>query len=186
MTTPSLRPALAADVPAICRIYGLAVSAGTASFELEPPDAAEMLRRFKAITEAGYPYLVAELDGQVEGYAYVNAYRPRPAYRFTVEDSIYLAPSAQGKGVGRRLLAALIDACVREGFRLMVAVIGDSSQYASITLHRRLGFRFCGTIHSVGYKHGRWLDSVIMELPLGLGDSSAPAEGESHDRQASP
>lgn len=174
MTKPHLRAALATDVPAICGIYGPAVTAGTASFELEPPDEAEMLRRFKAITEAGYPYFVADRDGQVLGYAYVNAYRSRPAYRFTVEDSIYLAPEAQGQGVGRLLLGALIDACVRQQFRLMVAVIGDSAQYASITLHRRMGFRFCGTIHSVGFKHGRWLDSVIMELPLGPGDGAAP------------
>jgi L-amino acid N-acyltransferase YncA len=176
MTQPHLRPALVTDVLAICRIYAAAVAGGTASFELEPPDEAEMLRRFQAITQADYPYLVAELAGEVVGYAYVNAYRPRRAYRFTVEDSIYLAPGAQGKGLGRLLLAALIDASVREGFRLMVAVIGDSSQYASITLHRRMGFRYCGTIHSVGYKHGRWLDSVVMELPLGAGDRSAPAE----------
>jgi phosphinothricin acetyltransferase len=176
MREPQLRPAQATDIEAICRIYAAAVTGGTASFELEPPDAAEMLRRFKAIREAGYPYLVAELDGQVVGYAYVNAYRPRRAYRFTVEDSVYVANEVQGKGVGRLLLGALIEASVREGFRLMVAVIGDSSQYASITLHRRLGFTFCGTIHSVGYKHGRWLDSVIMQLPLGAGDTSAPVE----------
>jgi L-amino acid N-acyltransferase YncA len=176
MTTPFLRPATASDVPAICRIYACAVLNGTASFELEPPDEAEMLRRFKAISEAGYPYFVAERDGDVLGYAYANAYRPRQAYRFTVEDSIYLAPAAQGQGVGRLLLGALIDASVRQGFRLMVAVIGDSAQYRSISLHRRLGFTFCGTIHSVGYKHGRWLDSVIMELPLGAGDKSAPTE----------
>ena len=176
MTTPFLRPATASDVPAICRIYACAVLNGTASFELEPPDEAEMSRRFKAITDAGYPYFVAERDGNVLGYAYVNAYRPRRAYRFTVEDSIYLAPEAQGQGMGRLLLGALIEASVRQGFRLMLAVIGDSAQYQSISLHRRMGFTFCGTIHSVGYKHGRWLDSVIMQLPLGAGDTSAPSE----------
>ena len=175
MTKPHLRAARVADVPAICAIYGPAVTAGTASFELEPPDEAEMLRRFKAITEAGYPYFVAELDGQVLGYAYASAYRPRPAYRFTVEDSVYVGPNAQGEGVGRLLLGGLIDACVQEGFRLMVAVIGDSAQYRSIALHRRLGFTFCGTIHSVGYKHDRWLDSVLMQLPLGAGDKTPPA-----------
>ena len=178
MTQPHLRSARATDVPAICRIYRPAVLTGTASFELEPPDEDEMLRRFNAITQAGYPYLVAELDGRLLGYAYVNAYRSRPAYRFTVEDSIYLAPEAQGKGIGRLLLGALIDACVDAGFRLMVAVIGDSSQSRSITLHRRMGFTFCGTIHSVGYKHGRWLDSVIMQMPLGAGDTAAPTERE--------
>ena len=125
-----------------------------------------------AITEAGYPYVVAELDGRVAGYAYVNAYRTRPAYRFTVENSVYIAPDAQGKGIGRALLDRLIATCRDDGFRLMIAVIGDSANFASISLHRRAGFRFCGTIHSVGYKFGRWLDSVIMELPLGEGDTS--------------
>ncbi|HEX5958684.1 MAG TPA: GNAT family N-acetyltransferase, partial [Hyphomicrobiaceae bacterium] len=146
----------------------------TASFEIEPPDEAEMLRRFEAVTAAGHPYFVAELGGRVAGYAYASAYRARPAYRFTVEDSVYIAPEAQGKGVGRVLLKALIDASTARGYRLIVAVIGDSRNQASITLHRSLGFTFCGTIHSVGYKFGRWLDSVIMELPLGEGDTSAP------------
>jgi phosphinothricin acetyltransferase len=133
-----------------------------------------MLRRFTAVSDGGYPYFVATLEGRVVGYAYANAYRTRPAYRFTVEDSVYIAPEAQGKGVGALLLKALIDDCTAKGHRLMVAVIGDSANHASIGLHRRLGFRFCGTIHSVGYKFGRWLDSVIMELPLGEGDRSAP------------
>jgi L-amino acid N-acyltransferase YncA len=176
MTKAQLRPARIADVPAICSIYGPAVTTGTASFELEPPDEVEMLRRFKAITDARYPYFVAELDGEVLGYAYVNAYRPRRAYRFTVEDSVYVAPNAQGRGVGQLLLGGLIDACEQEGFRLMVAVIGDSAQHRSIALHRRMGFTFCGTIHSVGYKHGRWLDSVLMQMPLGSGDRTAPTE----------
>jgi len=176
MTKPTLRAATAADVAAITAIYRPAVLQGTASFELEPPDEAEMLRRFQAVTGAGYPYFVAELGGSVAGYAYANAYRTRPAYRFTVEDSIYIAPDAQGKGLGALLLDALVRTCTAQGFRLMVAVIGDSRNYASIVLHRNAGFTFCGTIHSVGYKFGRWLDSVIMELPLGEGDGSAPAE----------
>jgi len=176
MTSVALRPARATDIAAIRAIYAAAVTGGTASFELEPPDEEEMRRRFEAITGAGYPYFIAEAAGRVLGYAYVNAYRTRPAYRFTVEDSIYLAPEAQGRGVGRLLLAALIDAATAQGFRLMVAVIGDSAQHRSISLHRRLGFIFSGTIHSVGYKHGRWLDSVIMALPLGAGDSSPPTE----------
>jgi len=176
MTTVSLRPARTDDLPAISTIYAAAVTGGTASFELEPPSQEEMRRRFEAITGAGYPYLVAEQHGVILGYAYLNAYRTRPAYRFTVEDSIYVAPQAQGKGVGRLLLAALIAAATAAGFRLMVAVIGDSAQYASITLHRRLGFTFSGTIHSVGYKHGRWLDSVLMQMPLGLGDRTTPTE----------
>ena len=176
MTKPMVRTATPADVAAITAIYRPAVLSGTASFEIEPPAEAEMLRRFEAVTGAGYPYFVAELDGRVVGYAYANAYRTRPAYRFTVEDSIYIAPEAQGKGVGRVLLRALIDAATAKGFRLMVAVIGDSRQFASIALHRSAGFRFCGTLHSVGYKFGRWLDSVYMELPLGEGDTSTPPD----------
>ena len=172
----NLRAATAGDIAAIAAIYRLAVLTGTASFEVEPPDEAEMLRRFAAVAGAGYPYFVAELAGQVVGYAYASPYRARPAYRYTVEDSIYIAPEAQGKGIGGLLLKALIDASVARGYRLMVAVIGDSRNYASITLHRSAGFTFCGTIHSVGYKFGRWLDSVIMELPLGEGDRSAPGE----------
>jgi L-amino acid N-acyltransferase YncA len=177
MMKPLLRPATAADIAAIAAIYGPAVLHGTASFELEPPDEAEMLRRFTSVTDAGYPYFVATHEGRVVGYAYANAYRTRPAYRFTVEDSVYVAPEAQGKGVGARLLKALIEASTVKGHRLMVAVIGDSRNQASITLHRNAGFTFCGTIHSVGYKFGRWLDSVIMELPLGEGDRSAPRQG---------
>ena len=176
MNEAKVRPATVADVAAITAIYQPAVLQGTATFELEPPDEPEMLRRFKAITEAGYPYFVAELGGRVVGYAYANAYRTRPAYRFTVEDSIYLAPEAQGKGIGRSLLKALIDTSTAKGYRLMVAVIGDSRQYGSIALHRSAGFTFCGTIHSVGYKFDRWLDSIIMERQLGSGDKTAPVE----------
>jgi L-amino acid N-acyltransferase YncA len=176
MTKPYLRPAAAADVAAITAIYRPAVLHGTASFELEPPDEAEMLRRFAAITDAGYPYFVATLGDRVVGYAYASAYRTRPAYRFTVEDSVYIAPEAQGKGVGTLLLQALVQAATANGYRLMVAVIGDSRNQGSITLHRNAGFTFCGTIHSVGYKFGRWLDSVIMERPLGEGDTSTPGE----------
>jgi phosphinothricin acetyltransferase len=176
MSPPTIRRASEADVAAIAAIYRPAVLAGTASFELDAPDEAEMGRRFRAITQAGYPYFVAEVDGRVAGFAYANAYRTRPAYRFTVEDSIYIAPDMQGKGLGRPLLRALVDTSTALGFRLMIAIIGDSAQYASIALHRRAGFTFCGTIHSVGYKFGRWLDSVIMQLPLGPGDTTPPAE----------
>ena len=172
----SVRAATAADIAAITAIYRPAVLQGTASFELEPPDEPEMLRRFKAITEAGYPYFVAELDGRVVGYAYANAYRTRPAYRFTVEDSIYIAPEAQGKGIGRAA-AEGADRCV-DGQRLSADGRGDRRLRAITArsrLHRNAGFTFCGTIHSVGYKFGRWLDSVIMELPLGEGDKSPAA-----------
>jgi phosphinothricin acetyltransferase len=174
MTQPTIRPASAADIPAITAIYRPAVLTGTASFEVEPPGEDEMRRRFEAITGGGYPYLVAELDGRVAGYAYASAYRTRPGYLYTVENSVYVAPDAQGNGVGRALLAPLIAACTEQGYRLMVAVIGDSANLASITLHRRAGFAHCGTIHSVGFKFGRWLDSVIMELPLGEGAKSTP------------
>jgi phosphinothricin acetyltransferase len=170
-----LRAATARDIAAIAAIYRPAVLHGTASFETEPPGEAEMLRRFQAIAADGYPYFVAELGGQVVGYAYASAYRTRPAYRYTVEDSIYIAPEAQGKGIGRHLLKALIEASTAGGWRLMVAVIGDSRNYGSIALHRSAGFTFCGTIHSVGYKFSRWLDSVVMELPLGEGDKSPPS-----------
>ena len=171
-----VRPSLATDIPAITAIYAHAVTHGTASFELTPPDAAEMARRRVALVEAGFPYLVAERGGEILGYAYAGPYRPRPAYRSTVEDSIYVAPAAQATGIGRRLLTELIREAEARDFRLMVAVIGDSANSASITLHHRAGFTLCGTIHSVGYKFGRWLDSVIMQLPLGEGDASAPAE----------
>jgi L-amino acid N-acyltransferase YncA len=176
MSKAILRPATAADVPAITAIYGHSVLTGTASFELEPPDEAEMRRRFEAITAAGNPYFVATLDDRLVGYAYAHVYRPRPGYRFTLEDSVYVAPEAHGKGAGTLLLGAVIEASMAKGYRLMVAIIGDSRNQASIILHRNAGFRLCGTIHSVGYKFGRWLDSIIMELPLGEGDRSTPQE----------
>ncbi len=173
-----IRPATETDIPAIAAIYQPAVATGTASFELAPPDEAEMLRRFKSITASGYPYVVAIIDGRVAGYAYASAYRTRPAYRFTVENSIYVASGFQGKKVGTALLGRLISDCSRSGFRLMVAVIGDSANFASITLHRRAGFRFSGTLHAVGYKFGKWLDSVVMELPLGQGELMPPEEAQ--------
>lgn len=176
MTNSAVRAATSADIPVITAIYREAVLHGTASFEIEPPSEAEMLRRYEAVVGAGYPYFVAEIGGEIAGYAYANAYRTRPGYRFTVEDSVYISPAVQGKGIGRALLNALIEASTKAGFRLMVAVIGDSRHYASITLHRSAGFTHSGVIHSVGHKFGRWLDSVIMELPLGDGDRTAPAE----------
>ena len=165
---------------AITAIYATAVTGGTASFELSPPDAAEMLSRWRTIVAAGFPYIVAEqpgpseADGVVLGYAYVSQYRPRPAYRNSVENSIYVSLQAHRLGVGRALLAALIEAATEKGFRQMIAVIGDSAQSASIGLHRAAGFTLVGTIHSVGYKHGRWLDSVLMQRALGSGDTVPP------------
>ena len=173
-TSLTVRPVRDADIPVIAAIYAHAVLHGMASFEVEPPDQAEMTRRMRTITDGGYPYLVAEKDGQVLGYAYAGAYRARPAYRNSVENSVYVSPAAHRLGVGRALLKELIDTATHRGFRQMIAVIGDSANAGSIGLHRALGFTFCGTIHSVGYKHGRWLDSVIMQLALGPGDTTPP------------
>ena len=174
MTT--VRIATAADIPAISAIYAHWVRTGTATFELEPPSQAEMRDRFETITASGYPYLVAEHGGQIAGYAYANAYRPRPAYRFAVEDSIYVTPTIQRAGAGRLLLARLIEECTQRDYRQMIAVIGDSQQMPSIQLHRSLGFTFSGTLHSVGYKFGRWLDGVLMQRPLGPGDTAPPLD----------
>lgn len=170
----TIRTATAGDVPAIAQIYRPAVLTGTASFELEPPSDAEMLRRFEAITAGGYPYLVAEQDGRVIGYAYASAHRARPGYRFSVENSVYVDAAEQGRGTGRKLLSRLIELCTALGYRQMIAVIGDSRNFGSITLHRAQGFTFIGTIHAVGFKHGRWLDSVMMQRALGEGDCSPP------------
>ena len=176
MSTLKVRPAAESDIEAIAAIYRPAVEQGTASFELEPPSVAEMLKRMRTIRDGGYPYLVCtDAGGAVLGYAYVGAYRPRPAYRWSVEDSIYVDPAAQGQGVGRVLLAELIAASEAKGYRQMIAVIGDSGTASSIGLHRALGFTFCGVIHSVGFKHGRWLDSVLMQRALGTGDTAPPA-----------
>jgi len=174
MPSVTIRPATPADIPAITRIYEHAVRHGTASFELEAPDEAEMLRRMRALVDGGFPYIAAEVDGLLAGYAYAGPYRPRRAYRFSVEDSIYIDPGAQRRGVGRALLAHLIEACERRGFRQMVAVIGDSAQTPSIELHRALGFRMVGTVENVGYKFGRWLDSVNMQRALGPGATTKP------------
>ncbi len=171
MNAPSIRPATAADIGAITAIYRPAVLHGTATFELEPPTDQEMRRRFDEITAAGFPYLVAALNGEVAGYAYVNHHRTRPAYRFVVEDSIYVDPAVQRQGVGRALLEQLIVTSQDRGFRQMIAVIGDSRQWGSIAVHRAAGFTFSGTLHSVGYKFDRWIDSVLMQRPLGPGDS---------------
>jgi L-amino acid N-acyltransferase YncA len=174
MSAPHVRPATPADIPAITRIYAHAVRHGTASFELEPPDEAEMTRRQRALLDGGYPYLVAEIDGSVAGYAYAGPYRTRPAYRFSVENSIYVAPQAHRRGIGRVLLDALIVESEMRGYRLMIAVIGDSAQAPSIALHRAAGFKMVGAFEGVGYKFDRWLDSVLMQRPLGKGSSAPP------------
>ncbi|MFQ5764791.1 MAG: GNAT family N-acetyltransferase, partial [Rhodospirillales bacterium] len=142
--------------------------------EMVPPDVAEMTRRRDALLEAGYPYRVAEVAGAVRGYAYASSYRPRPAYRYTVENSVYVARDTQRRGIGRRLLEDLIGRCTALGFRQMIAVIGDSDNASSIGLHRDLGFAEIGTLPSVGFKFGRWVDSVTMQRALGDGDDTLP------------
>jgi phosphinothricin acetyltransferase len=174
MNAPSIRPARPQDIPAITRIYAHAVTFGTASFEIDPPDEAEMAKRQAALLPGGYPYLVAEHDGRIAGYAYAGPYRARPAYHWTVEDTVYVARDSHRLGIGRALLAQLILSAKAGGFRQMVAVIGDSAQTPSIELHRRAGFRLVGTLESVGHKHGRWLDSVLMQRALGDGSAGPP------------
>ena len=165
------------DVASISRIYGYWVEYGLASFELEPPSVEEMASRRATLMAGGYPYLVIEGEGaKIVGYAYAGPYRTRPAYRFACEDSVYIAPDAAGQGLGRRLLEALIARSETSGFRLMVAVIGDSANSASIGLHRALGFSQAGILPGIGWKHGRWVDSFLMTRPLGDGVSSAPVE----------
>ncbi len=165
------------DIPAIAAIYAHAVRHGSASFELDPPDAIEMKQRRQALLDAGYPYVIAELGGAVAGYAYASAYRPRPAYRFAVESSVYVAPNRLRQRIGHALLAALIARCEAAGFRLMVAVIGDSANHASIGLHAAQGFSPAGRLPAIGWKHGRWLDSVLMTRALGEGARTPPPPG---------
>ena len=172
--TVTVRPAVLADIPAITRIYTHAVDHGTASFELSAPDEGEMTRRFNELTTGGFPYLVAVIDGAVVGYAYAGPYRARPAYRFTVENSVYVAHDSHRRGVGKALLEALIEASTEKGFRLMVAVIGDSNQAASIGLHEAAGFKHAGVFENIGYKFDRWLDSVLLQRALGPGASKPP------------
>jgi phosphinothricin acetyltransferase len=173
--TFSIRPAAAADFDAIQRIYAHHVLNGLASFEETPPDVAELTRRWRAIADAGLPYLCAvEPGGALVGYAYAGPYRPRSAYRFSVEDSVYVAPGQAGRGIGRGLLRQLIEICTGLGKRQMIAVIGDSGNAASIALHRACGFELTGIFQAVGFKHGRWVDSVLMQRALGPGSAAPP------------
>jgi phosphinothricin acetyltransferase len=170
----SLRDASPADLPGITAIYTDSVLNGTASYELVPPDQAEMEARFLAITSKDYPYIAAESpDGQLLGYAYASAFRTRPAYRWLVEDSIYLAPEARGRGIGKALLAELMERCTKLGFRQMVAVIGGASP-SSVAVHQTLGFELTGTLKATGFKHGRWQDTVLMQIALGDGATTDP------------
>lgn len=169
-----IRPSAECDLPAIEHIYAHHVLHGVASFEETPPDVAELGRRRVSVLNLGLPHLVAEGPEGVLGYAYAGSYRPRPAYRFAVEDSIYVAPDLGGRGIGSALLSHLIAECEKGPWRQMIAVIGDSGNAGSIALHRRFGFALTGTFRSIGFKHGRWLDSVLMQRALGPGDTTPP------------
>jgi phosphinothricin acetyltransferase len=161
---------------AVQAIYEEAVRYGLASFEEAPPALADMLARRAKVLGQGLPWLVAELDGRVAGYAYAASYRDRSGYRYTIEDSVYVADGMQGRGVGRALLAALLERCNAGPWRQMVAVIGDSENKGSIALHESLGFRMVGTLAAVGFKLGRWVDSVYMQIPLGEGSDTLPEQ----------
>ncbi|WP_427915497.1 N-acetyltransferase family protein [Ramlibacter sp. MMS24-I3-19] len=171
---PTIRPSTDADLPAITAIYGHHVLHGTGTFETTPPTEAEMAARRADVLAKGLPWLVIEDGGRVAGYAYCQWFKPRPAYRFSAEDSIYLHPEAAGKGLGRQLLSALIDKAEAAGVRKLIAVIGDSANAGSIGVHRALGFKQVGTIASCGWKFGRWLDIVLMDRVVGAGDGSSP------------
>ncbi|OZI17039.1 GNAT family N-acetyltransferase [Bordetella genomosp. 7] len=170
-----VRDSTDADLDAIQAIYSYHVLHGTASFELDPPTLEDMRARRAAVLAQGMPYLVAEQAGEVVGYAYVTPYRPRPAYRHTVEDSVYVKPARAGRGIGGRLLAELIQRCTTAGWRQMLAVVGDSRNAASLALHASQGFHPAGTLRSVGHKFGQWRDTVLMQRALGDGDCSAPS-----------
>jgi phosphinothricin acetyltransferase len=169
-----IRAAAVLDIAEIAAIYAYHVRHGLASFEIEPPGEEETRKRFDAIREGGFPYLVATDEGRVVGYACASPYRARPGYRHTLEDSVYIDAASAGRGIGRRLLDALIAACEPTGCRQLVAVIGDSANRASIALHRVCGFEMVGTFRSIGFKHGRWVDSVLMQRAIGAGDSTLP------------
>ena len=178
MNGPALliRPSTPADLPAITAIYAWNVLNGTGTFELEAPDEAEMARRRDDVLGKGLPWLVIERSGTVLGYAYANHFRPRKAYRFCLEDSVYLAADAIGQGLGRLLLAELMARCEAQGARQMLAVIGDSQNLGSIGVHRTLGFEHTGVMKSAGWKFERWLDVVVMQKALGPGDLAAPGD----------
>lgn len=166
------------DIPAITAIYGHAVRTSQATFELDPPDATEMAKRREALVLAGLPYVVAEIAGEIAGYAYAGRYNTRLGYAYTLENSVYVHEDVRGRGIGRALMLEVLAAAEAGGFRQMVAVIGDSGNLASVRLHEQLGFRLVGTLRSVGWKHERWLDTVLMQRPLGLGDT-VPADTDS-------
>ncbi|HOF29777.1 MAG TPA: N-acetyltransferase family protein [Burkholderiaceae bacterium] len=171
---PTIRPSRDDDIDAITLIYAHHVLHGTGTFEVDPPSVQDMRARRAEVLARGLPWLVAESDNQVSGFAYCNWFKPRPAYRFSAEDSIYLAPHANGQGLGRALLAELTTQAERAGVRKLIAVIGDSRNTGSIGVHRALGFQHVGVLASCGWKFDRWLDVVLMERSLGLGDTTSP------------
>ena len=171
---PTIRAARTDDFAEIQAIYAHYVANSLASFEIVPPDLAEMVRRYDSIRALDFPYLVAEIGGAVAGYAYAGTYRARAAYDYAVEDSVYISPHYLGRGLGRALLGALVEICTTSGYRRMIAVIGDSGNLPSINLHLALGFAPAGVLPSAGYKHGCWVDSVLMQRALGAGDTSPP------------
>ena len=174
LALPQIRPSRDEDVTAITAIYPHHFLTGTGTFEIDPPSEADMASRRADVLSKGLPYLVVEDEGRVIGFAYCNWYKPRPAYRFSAEDSIYMAPDAHRKGVGRALLAELCTQAERAGVRKFLAVIGDSANAGSIGVHTAVGFSHVGVLKSCGWKFDRWLDVVMMEKPLGAGDSTAP------------
>lgn len=175
---PLIRPSTEQDLPAITRIYGHHVLHGTGTFETTPPSLEDMTARRADVLSKGLPWLVVEEAGQLLGFAYGNWFKPRPAYRFSVEDSIYLAPEAAGKGLGRALLAELLITLERSGIRKVMAVIGDSDNAGSIGVHKALGFEQVGVVQACGWKFGRWLDIVMMQRAIGEGDRTPPETTE--------
>jgi phosphinothricin acetyltransferase len=173
-TAPVIRDATEADLPAIQAIYAHHVLTGVASFEEIPPSVDDLRTRFASVRSHELPYMVAEIDGEVAGYCYATPYRPRAAYRNTIEDSIYVSDAYRGRGLGRVLLQALIERCETGPWRQMVAVIADGGSGGSLSLHAQLGLELTGTLKAVGFKHGRWLDTTLMQRTLGLGDSTVP------------
>ena len=171
---PLIRPSADADLPAITAIYAHHVVHGTGSFETDPPSVSDMTARRADVLSKGLPYLVVEQDGAIAGFAYGNWFKPRPAYRYSVEDSIYMAPDRQGKGLGRALLTELMARFEAAGIRKVMAIIGDSANTGSVGIHLALGFKQVGIVDSCGWKFGAWRDIVIMQKPLGLGDTQPP------------
>lgn len=184
MSAPTIRAAIRSDIGRVAEIYADAVINGTASYELEPPSCEEMQARFDHLIAGSFPYLVAEDEaGSILGYAYAGPFRPRPAYRFVVEDSVYVAPRAKGRGIGLALMQGLIEAVRALGFRQIIAVIGDGrADSASVRLHEKLGFKQCGRLEGSGYKHGRWLDTAFMQLAMNGGTERQPEPGSLPER----